>query len=45
MGAAAVCKAFGHGAVQLTFDAAEAKDEYVEEVGLLTGGARTHHAC
>ena len=41
----AVLKALGHGAVQLTLDAEEAKDEQKEEGGLHTSGARTHHAC
>ena len=35
----------GHGAAQLTFDDEEAKDDHEEEVGLHTGGARTHLAC
>ena len=34
-----------HGAAQLTFDDEEAKDDRDEEVGLHTGGARTHLAC
>ena len=35
----------GHGAVQLTFDDDEVKEDREEEVGLHTDGARTHHAC
>ena len=34
-----------HGAVQLTFDEDEVKQDREEEVGLHTDGARTHHAC
>ena len=35
----------GHEAAQLTFDDEEANDDREEEVGLHTGGARTHLAC
>ena len=34
-----------HGAAQLTFDEDEVKQDREEEVGLHTGGARTHLAC
>ena len=34
-----------HGAAQLTFDEDEVKEDREEEVGLHTGGARTHLAC
>ena len=45
MGRRAHRQGASHGAAQLTFDEDEVKEDREEEVGLHTGGARTHLAC